>query len=59
MILWILFDCLLYGLTLFENGPNTDALTARIDVKNIIQSERDSSPKKTLTNLPMHSLQPY
>ena len=35
MILWILFDCLLYGLTLFENGPNTDALTARIDVKNI------------------------
>ena len=35
MILWILFDCLLYGLTLCENGPNTDALTARIHVKNI------------------------
>ena len=34
MILWVLFDCLLMD-SQNENEPNTDALTARIDVKNI------------------------
>ena len=45
MILWILFACLLYGLTLFENGPNTDALTARIDVKNVTIPDTYEIPK--------------
>ena len=35
MILWILLVCLLYGFTLFKNGPNTEARATRINIKNI------------------------
>ena len=35
MLLWIVLVCLLYGFTLFKNGPNTEAPAAQINIKNI------------------------